>query len=47
MLAFDLSSDTTLGELVEQIANLVQGYGGLLLQVLVRLALSRRLALGN
>ena len=44
MLAFDLSRDTTLGQLAEHIANLAQGHGGLFLPVLVRLTPNRRIA---
>ena len=47
ILAFDLSRDTTLGQLAEKIGNMARFHGGLFVPVQVRLALGRRVAPGR
>ena len=47
ILAFDLSRDTTLGQLAEKIGNLAQFHGGLFVPVHVRMAPDRRVAHGG
>jgi hypothetical protein len=45
--AFDLSRDTTLGQLAEKIENLARFHGGLFVPVHVRMAPDRRVANGR
>jgi hypothetical protein len=47
ILAFDLSRDTTLGQLAEKIWKLARFHGGLVVPVHVRLALGPRVAFGR